>query len=161
MWPHAQALYLLLIRAMSSRISSRYFEIFKHFLSSRPTPLFLPPIGLGRAFFRERAIILPALGFNANQLDAIHYQGSIPVQYLCPLSAAIMTEPLYDPAHPQYKFESGWILQALKLNPQHPFTRTSLLPSELRLAQHLKAEIKAFVDAKRDQFAADPLHAKL
>lgn len=55
----------------------------------------------------EVAPVIPSYGRNAQILsEIVGFNGdTIPENYCCSLSAEIMDDPVYDPAHPQYKFE--------------------------------------------------------
>ncbi|GEM_PF-6555368 len=93
-----------------------------------------------------RSATPPDEGENARKLKAIGYEEEIPENYLCALSYNILSNPVYDPQHPQYKFERKWIELALERAPENPFTRTLLEKENLVSDDALKAEITLYVN---------------
>lgn len=92
-----------------------------------------------------KPIALPSAGSNADALQAIGYAEPLNEKYVCMLSGDIMSEPVYDKAHPDIKFEKNWILRSLETKAENPFTRTALTSTDLIADIPLKQEIDAFV----------------
>jgi hypothetical protein len=88
-------------------------------------------------------------GANYQKLKDINPDTCVPEKYCCSLSATIMTNPVYDPKHPQYKFEKDWILRALQTKLENPFTRTPLVPNDLVDDTDLKAKIDSFLEEEK------------
>jgi hypothetical protein len=82
---------------------------------------------------------------NANKLMNIGYAEEIPEKFECVLMKEILTDPVYDPNHPQYKFERLVIFCALQNKKENPFTRTPLTQDSLVSDVALKNEIDGFV----------------
>lgn len=85
-------------------------------------------------------------GNNDALLAAINFSGEIPLEYTCPLSLAIMTDPVFDRDDPtETRFERSWIIETLRRNPIHPLTREPFVPASLLSDVQLKDEIDNFV----------------
>lgn len=82
---------------------------------------------------------------NAYKLNEINYTEEILEKFECAIMKEIMTNPVYDPKHPQYKFERLAILGALQNKKENPFTRTPLTKDDLVDDVDLKNEINEFV----------------
>lgn len=67
-----------------------------------------------------------------------------------------MTDPVFDPEHPEIKFEKSWILPALELKKENPYTKTPLQPEQLKLDVELKQAIDTFVKSKVEEHSAQP-----
>jgi hypothetical protein len=90
----------------------------------------------------------PSAGKNDAKLAEIGFDNeNIPDQYCCPLSLAIMTEPVYARGLEQYQFEKSWITRHLTTSNAHPFTRQPLSASDLIPNEALKMEITTFVES--------------
>lgn len=102
----------------------------------------------------------PDPGKNAKRLEALSFdESNIPEDYCCELSTQIMTDPVFDPKQPQYKFERAWIEASLRKKEENPFTRTPLKKSELQADLALKEKIEAFmtnVESQQRQNVAGP-----
>ncbi len=84
---------------------------------------------------------------NAEKINA--YENlNIPEEYLCQIKQEIMTNPVYDKHHIQYKFERSNILKALST--QKPYTRTPLNETELIDDLELKNKISSFIHSLSD-----------
>ncbi len=74
-------------------------------------------------------------------------ENTIPGNFLCSLSREIMDDPVFDPHHPQYKFDRASIERSLNNKNENPFTRTPLMKSELLSDTKLKSEIESYVQS--------------
>lgn len=83
---------------------------------------------------------------NADKINAFD-NPEIPEEYLCQITQEIMTNPVYDKSHTQYKFERSEILKALLIKEQNPYTRTDLNETDLIDDLELKGKINFFVNS--------------
>lgn len=81
---------------------------------------------------------------NADKMSAFD-EVNIPEEYLCQISQEIMTNPVYDKHHVQYKFERSEILKALSFQKQNPYTRTPLDEIDLMDDIELKRNINLYI----------------
>lgn len=128
-------------RAIIENLSHRY----------RLFPALAPNIELMQNFAPAREPEMPAKGINHDIIEEINCE-DVPENYLCALGAFIMTDPVFDPQHPQYKFERSWIMQSLITKNENPFTKTVLTAVELVSDANLKIQIDTFVAAQRAQY---------
>ena len=90
---------------------------------------------------------MPELGQNAKTLSELANFDitGIPEEFFCSLSQEIMDDPVYDPAHPQYKFERQWIERSLQNKAENPYTRTPLSKTQLIPDTQLKNKIDDYM----------------
>lgn len=105
---------------------------------------------IDQAFFSTRpsqSVQMPIQGVNAKTLSELSNfdMGSIPEEFCCSLRSEIMDDPVYDPAHPQYKFERQWIERRLQEKSENPYTRTALSKTQLIPDKQLKNKIDDYV----------------
>ncbi len=105
---------------------------------------------------------MPELGQNAKTLSELANFDitGIPEEFCCSVSQEIMDDPVYDPAHPQYKFERQWIERSLQNKAENPFTRTPLCIDHLVSDGQLKSEIEAFVQNAKDALKQNNMRVK-
>ena len=84
-------------------------------------------------------------GANAQTLKDMNYAGEIPELFLCSITNDIMTDPVFDPNHPQFVFEFKTIARSLESRCENPFTRTPLILNQLVSKSALKNEINQFI----------------
>jgi len=82
---------------------------------------------------------------------------NIPEEYLCQITQEIMTNPVYDKNHTQYKFERSEILKALSIKEQNPYTRTALHETDLIDDLELKGKINLFINSLYQGYEATSL----
>ena len=93
-------------------------------------------------------------GKNAKTLSEISGFDSktIPEIFCCAISTEIMDDPVYDPKHPQYKFDrkhiERWLANGSNNN---PYTRTPLTKAQLVCDEDLKIRIQHFVSLTKKQ----------
>ena len=89
----------------------------------------------------------PNQGVNAKALSELANFDitGIPEEFCCSLSQEIMDDPVYDPAHPQYKFERQWIERSLQNKAENPYTRTPLSKTQLIPDTQLKNKIDDYM----------------
>ena len=83
---------------------------------------------------------------NADKIGAFDHP-DIPDEYLCQITQEIMSNPVYDKNHAQYKFERSEILKALLIKEQNPYTRTDLHETDLIEDLELKGKINFFINS--------------
>ncbi len=69
----------------------------------------------------------------------------LPPEFMCSLRNEVMDIPVFDPRYPEVMYEQKNILHWLAIKPINPFTRASLMPSDLIVAEELKKEIEMYV----------------
>lgn len=132
----------------SERASGQFLQLTISAANANPSR----PIGLAlgqRGWARPPQPVLPqniTPGNNEALLTAINFSGDIPLEYLCPVSLSIMTDPVYDPLDStKARFERSYIMAALIVKQENPLNRAPLNPAALILDVQLKNEIDNFV----------------
>jgi hypothetical protein len=85
------------------------------------------------------------IGAHARTLNELKHDEPVPEKFQCSIISEIMTDPVYDPSHPQYKFERAVIEEILRRKAENPYTRTPLMISELVSDAILKQEIDQYI----------------
>jgi hypothetical protein len=139
-------IYLNLIREELQRLHEQYQERDRSSFQSLVQRFY-------RSFFnnsmdQSKQRIVPTDGVNSRKLKEIDYSGSIPEQYICPLTMDIMSEPCYVRQHPNQRFEKSWILTHLQNHDDNPLTREPMTTDDLIDDTLLKSEISEFVEAQ-------------
>jgi hypothetical protein len=93
---------------------------------------------------------------NAEKIGAFD-SPDIPEEYLCQITQEIMTNPVYDINHVQYKFERSEILKALLIKKENPYTRTPLHETDLVEDSELKGKISFFINSLSEVIEATNL----
>jgi hypothetical protein len=88
---------------------------------------------------------LPDIGTHARTLNERQHEEPVPDEFRCLITTYIMTDPVYDPNHPQYKFEKTAIEHWLRTKLENPYTRTPLTSSVLVSDVELKERIAQYV----------------
>ena len=120
-------------------------------------PLNLPLVSLRPVDFLPTrasidALIAPSLELALNEADSNEFKLrdcldlEIPYDFKCTISHEIMTNPVYDPAFPQKKYDLLVIRAWLKDNNTNPYTRTPLCMDDLVYDEVLKVQIDDFVN---------------
>jgi hypothetical protein len=92
------------------------------------------------------SIPLPTLGINAEKVERLAILNEeIPIEMLCCISGAVMTDPVYFTGLPHYIYDRLMIQHALLLNPSDPFTRQPRTTEELQSDTDLKNNIEFFL----------------
>ena len=94
----------------------------------------------------------------ATQLE--HYPDvKIDADFICGISQDIMTNPVYDPAYPQQKYDLLVIESWLREHETNPCTRTPLLAEKLVYDEELKLRIDRFMtDTIQHTSSSSPAH---
>lgn len=90
------------------------------------------------------AVSLPENELYAQKID--QFVGvDVPEEFICGISAEIMTNPVYDPNHPQQKYDYLVLETWLYEHEKNPYTGRPLLTQNLVYDEVLKAQIDEFM----------------
>ncbi len=100
----------------------------------------------------EEELELPVSDFESRIEKAKVPQDKIPEEFLCSIMNTVMTRPVYDPIHPETKFDYANIELHLQNYDSNPFTNTPLDMGMLKEDKALQKRIRKFVeDAEKSQ----------
>jgi len=98
---------------------------------------------------RRRSVVAQDLSIPLESLNATRLKDysdlEIDDDFICRISLEIMTNPVYDPAFPQQKYDLLVIQHWLKGHHTNPITRTPLSPENLVRDDELKDRIDCFM----------------
>lgn len=97
-----------------------------------------------RENYRHVEVTTPSDGENAKRAALLPEDVDIPEEFICPLSQAIMTNPVFDPESGN-RFERAWILAEIQRTGKNPCNRKNLLAESLQPDCKLKEEIDQFL----------------
>jgi hypothetical protein len=94
----------------------------------------------------ESELACPLASLNSTRLEN-YADLVIDLDFICGISLEIMTNPVYDPAFPNQKYDLLVIREWLKEQPTNPCTRTPLSTENLVYDELLKERIDQFVNS--------------
>jgi hypothetical protein len=100
--------------------------------------------------------LVEVVSTNADRFSDYESKVKIPSEYICSITNAIITDPVYDPRHTEQRFERTAIENWLRRNPTNPLTREPLTRSALQSDTALKNRINGFIDRTIAEHASTP-----
>lgn len=97
-----------------------------------------------RENYRHVEVTTPSDGENAKRAALLPEDVDIPEEFICPLSQAIMTDPVFDPESGN-RFERAWILAEIQRTGKNPCNRQDLSKESLKPDSKLQEEINQFL----------------